>query len=116
METSTIRDDQIYASSELKGVLLYSAAYARLKIKRSLPCCFGWAASTSDTLQWLEIDLQKKHTVVSGVATQGGKRGWLGSMFVIKYKLQYGNDNGSLFYYMESNTKTQKVSELFLSA
>lgn len=118
METRTIADNQINASSELTGYyrVFYSAASARLKIKLPRPCCFGWAASTSSTLAWLEIDLRKKHTVVTGVATQGGKRGLLVSMFVTKYKLQYGNDSGSLLDYMESDAKILKVSELFLSA
>ena len=118
METRTIADNQINASSELAGLLkvIYSAASVRLKIKIPLSCCFGWVPSTSSTSTWLEIDLQKKHTVVTGVATQDGKRRFLRSMFVTKYKLQYGNDSGSLVDYMESDTKNQKVSELFLSA
>ena len=118
METRTIGDNQINASSALTGFfgVFYSAASARLKIKLPCSCCFGWVPSTSSTLAWLEIDLQKKHTVVTGVATQGGKRGYVISMFVTKYKLQCENDSGSLFDYMESDTKNQKVSELFLSA
>ena len=118
METRTIADNQMNAFSELTRHInvIYSAASARLKIKIPFPCCFGWVPSTSSTSAWLEIDLQKKHTVVTGVATQGGKSWILGSMFVTEYKLQYGNDSGSLVDYMESDTKNQKVSELFLSA
>ena len=118
METYTIRNDQIKASSE---IIENAAAFARLyeKISRS-PYCFGWAALNS-TSTWLEIDFQNKNTVVTGVATQGGRKcittqsGWC-RMWVTKYKLQYGNDSGSRFVYMESDTKTEKVSELFRSA
>lgn len=114
MEVRTITDNQIKASSKCHG---QTAAFARLNCYPQ-KCFFGWAAYKRNTLTWLQIDFQNKHTVVTGVATQGG--GWWSfswhPMWVAKYKLQYGNNNGSLFVYMERDTKTEKVRELFCSA
>lgn len=116
MEARTITDNQIKASSKYYG---QTAAFARLNCCPILQKLFlGWAAYERNTLTWLEIDFQNKHTVVTGVATQGGGR-WSFSwhpMWVAKYKLQYGNDSGNLSVYMESDTKTEKVSELLCSA
>ena len=118
MKTGTITNNQIKASSEITA-FGHAAACARLYRRiSSFPCCFGWAALNS-TSTWLEIDFQNKNTVVTGVATQGGRKcmtmqsGGSGT-WVTKYKLHYGNDSGSRFVYMESDTKTEKVSELFL--
>lgn len=117
METFNITDNQINASSNF---VPYRAAFARLNTIFYYfigTCLVGWAAFiNSNTSTWLEIDFQNKLTVVTGVATQGGKL-WGRGTFVTKYKLQYGNDTGSLFVYMESDTNKEKVSELkvFLS-
>lgn len=116
METFNITDNQIDASS---NIFPYRASFARLNTifcNSFGACLVGWAALiNNNTLTWLEIDFQNKHTVVTGVATQGGKLWRIGSAFVTKYKLQYGNDSGSLIVYMESDTNKEKVSELFLS-
>ena len=66
----------------------------------------------SDTRQWLQIDLKSHHTIITRVATQGGKRhnpeendaGW-----VTKYKLQYGDDGEHFQYYKNHTTTEEKV-------
>ena len=94
MESGTISDEQISASSEWGDV-----SQGRL---HSQPR--AWSAAQNNVNQWLQVDLGNQHTKVTRAATQGNKYIW-----VKKYKLQYGNDESSLQYYREEGQNTDTV-------
>ena len=63
--------------------------------------------TVSDSNEWLQIDLLSKHTIVTGVATQGRKvqnNSSKKAVWVIKYKLQYGDDGKNFKNYTEKHT------------
>ena len=101
MENGAIADEQISASSEWDGY--HAAVQGRLHFLEADGKAGGWAARTRDTNQWLQIDLKRKHTNFTRVATQGrnGANEW-----VTEYALQY-SDDGVEFYYYEDQGQLQ---------
>ncbi|XP_022083790.1 lactadherin-like [Acanthaster planci] len=75
MEDGTIRNKQISASSSRRRGL---ASAGRLNAASK------WSPNVNAN-SWIEVDLTES-TVVSGVITQGGPRGW---GYVTRYKVSY---------------------------
>ncbi|XP_022805050.1 uncharacterized protein LOC111342257 [Stylophora pistillata] len=103
MESQTIEDAQIRASSQVDGN--YSAIQGRLHLKRNGQKQGGWSALTNDLNQWLQVDLNT-FARVTVVATQGrdGFKEW-----VTKYNLQYSDDGVTFAFYKEFDSSSEKV-------
>ena len=69
MESGTITDGQITASSELSGD--HIASFARLNRVKEGNRGGSWSAKTNDVNQWLQIELGSEYTNVTRIATQG---------------------------------------------
>lgn len=107
MQSGTISDDQVTASSEYSGNL--AAKNGRLLIGSA------WSAGrgSNNEHQWLQIDLGVEYTsTVTQVATQGSSEY---NEWVKEYKLDYSNDGVSFQYYMEQGQNTDKVAWSFSS-
>ena len=105
MENGAIADGQITASSEWNGN--HAAQQGRLHFLDSAGGKAGaWAARTSDTNQWLQIDLRNKYTNITRVATQGRNRV---HQWVSKYNLLYSDDGANFTFYVEQGDILEKV-------
>ena len=104
MESGAITDEQISASTEFGPT--YGAKYGRLHLKGKPGNVGSWSSLTSDTNQWLQIDLANDRTSVSRVATQGRNDY---NQFVTKYQLQYSEDGVTFHYYSEQGQGQAKV-------
>lgn len=102
METGIISDGQISASSEASA-----ATQGRLHFQETVDKAGGWAVATSDTNQWLQVDLGRQLAKVTRVATQG--RNGPHIQLVTKYKLQYSNDGVNFQNYTEQEENIDKV-------
>ncbi|KAM7452301.1 EGF-like repeat and discoidin I-like domain-containing protein 3 [Porites harrisoni] len=96
MESGEISNGQVSASSEWDGN--HAAIQARLYFEAALGKAGSWSAKYNNLDQWLQIDLGSKHTLVTGLATQG-RNGY--GQWVTKYKVQYSNNGVNFQYYME---------------
>ena len=108
MESKSISDDQISASSQLGSD--YSAKQARLHFKSNGSKAGGWSALSNNPYQWLQVDLGS-YTRVTRVATQGGN-GY--DQWVTKYKLQYSDDGVTFQFYKDVGDSSPKVSAPYL--
>jgi len=88
MESGSISDPQITASSELSSG--FAAKHSRLNTGTA------WSAATDDASQWLQIDLGVQYPTVTRVATQGYSAY---SVWVTEYKLQFSINDGVTFHY-----------------
>ena len=97
MESGTIADSQITASSEYDDK--HSSKRARLYTKKlgTYIATGGWAPWTSDLNQWIEVDVGKI-TTVTHIATQG-RNHYSPAQWAKNYKLQFSDDGISLFFY-----------------
>lgn len=103
MENNEIPHGQISASSQLSAD--HAAFLARLNFEGGTG---GWRAGTSDSNQWLEVDLGSLYTKVTGAATQG--RHSVNYLHrVTKYKLQYSDAGVNFQTYKEHGQSTDKV-------
>ncbi|KAL9989536.1 hypothetical protein ACROYT_G004098 [Oculina patagonica] len=102
MESGLIADGQISASSEYGFNV--AAIQGRLNLKSNTKKG-GWEPASADVNQWLQIDLGKQNTRVTGVATQGRNDNY---HRVTKYKLQYSNDAVTFQYYKEQGQSQNK--------
>ena len=93
METRSIKDAQIIASSEHNSN--HAAIHARLNFKAGGGKQGAWSAGLNDVNQWIQVALGS-YTTLTGIATQGrnGADQW-----VTKYQLQYGDDGVNFHYY-----------------
>lgn len=105
MESGTISDGQISASSESSAI--YSAIHGRLYFQETVDKAGGWAAATNDANQWLQVDLGRQLAKVTRVATQGRNGPY--TQLVTKYKLQYSNDGVNFQNYTEQGQNIDKV-------
>ena len=103
MESQTIEDAQISASSQLDGN--HSAIQGRLHLTRNGQKQGGWTALTDDRNQWLQVDLNT-FARVTVVATQGRNRF---KEWVTKYSLQYSDDGVTFTFYKEPDSNSEKV-------
>ena len=104
MENGRISDEQISASTEFSQH--FSAKRGRLHIEASGDEKGAWAAATSDSNQWLQVDLGGNVSIVTGVATQGRQDA---PQWVEKYKLKYSDDAANFQPYIEQGQTTTKV-------
>ena len=104
MENGAISDSQISSSSQWDSSL--SPKNGRLNHEQGPKKRGAWSARTNNDEQWLQIDLRDQQTKVTRVGTQG-RNGHI--QWVTKYKLQYGNDEGSLQYFKEEGQSADKV-------
>ena len=107
MESRSISDAQITASSQLDGN--HSAVQGRLHFQTVGNNAGGWSALTSDANQWLQVDFGS-YTHVTQVATQGvnGVDEW-----VTRYKLQF-SDNGVMYEFYQKTGDTSVTVRLIL--
>ena len=103
MENNDISHGQISASSQISAD--HVAFLARLNLKDGTG---GWSAGTSDSNQWLQVDLGSLYTKVTGAASQG--RHSVDYLHrVTKYKLQYSDDGVNFQNYTEHGKSADKV-------
>ncbi len=86
MESNTIRDSDITASSELKPD--HGARNARLNQLSQSDRIGAWSAEMDDTEQWIQVNLTDGK-LVRGVMTQGRPDC---DEWVTEYTVQYSND------------------------
>ncbi len=103
MESKSITDDQLSASSQLGSN--YSAVQARLHFKADGNKAGGWSALKNDLNQWLQVDFGS-YTRVTRVATQGRNAY---NEWVAKYRLQYSDDGIRFQFYKDVGDNSAKV-------
>ena len=103
MESRTILDAQISASSQMNGN--HSASQARLYLQTDGSTFGGWSALTNDVNQWLQVDFGS-YTLVTRIATQG-ENGY--SNWVTKYKLKYSDDSTTFQFCKDVGSTSPKV-------
>ena len=108
MESRTITDEQITASSEYDPN--HAAIQSRLHFQAGNGKTGAWSAGSNDDSQWLQIDLIGQY-IVTRVATQGrnGHAQW-----VTEYKLQYGDDGNNFQYYRKQGQTIDMVKIKFI--
>ena len=106
MENGAIADAQITAFSIWDDH--HAASQARLEFKANRKKSGAWSASRNDIQQWLQVDLGSQYAKVTRVGTQGRDDY---SQWVIKYKLQYGNDEAKLQFYKGKGKNIDKVKK-----
>ena len=106
MESGTISDAQITASSFYNNVEKYAPYYGRLHLQASDSHKGAWSARKSDANPWLQIDLIRKYKITR-LATQG--RNGNGKQWVTKYQLQYSNNTVSFVFYTGHERNLIKV-------
>ena len=105
MENGAIADAQITAYSIWDDN--HAASQARLDFK-AIAKSGAWSAKRNDNQQWLQVDLGSQYAKVTRVGTQGRDDY---SQWVIKYKLQYGNDEAKLQFYKGKGKNIDKVKK-----
>lgn len=109
MESGTISDGQISASSEYDGN--HAAIQGRLQFQATDIKAGSWTPVLSDASPWLQIDQANYYTTVRRVATQG--RNQHGEWVTI-YNLQYGDDGVNFKYYVEQGQSLIKVRKIVI--
>ena len=104
IESGTITDGQITASSELSSD--HIASFARLNRVKEGHRGGSWSTKTNDVNQWLQIELGSEYTNVTRIATQGRRDL---DQWVETYKLQYSDDGVNYQYYREQGATEDKV-------
>ena len=108
MESGTIADSQITASSEWSAY--HSPNRARLYTTETVAYERGaWSSLTSDLNQWLQVDLDKI-TPVTHVATQG-RNSYSPAQMVTKYKMQFSDDGALFLFYKREGESTDAVKK-----
>ena len=114
MADGALSDQQINASSEYDGN--HAAKQGRLFFQETPKLAGAWSVALHELRQqssWLQVDLQNKHTKVTGVATQGRNYNnlWSGPHYqwVTSYKLDFSDNGVSFLYYKEDGKATDKV-------
>ena len=107
MESGTIADSQVTASSE--NSTNHSPKRARLYTKETDAYSSGaWLSLMSDLNQWLQVDLGKIKPVTH-VATQG-RNSYSPTQMVTKYKLQFSDDGASFLFYKRQGESSDAVN------
>jgi len=106
MESGTISDSQITASSEWSEI--NSPKRARLYTKEDPYGRGAWSSLTNDLNQWLQVDLGKI-TPVTHVATQG-RNSYSPLQMVTKYKVQFSDDGASFLFYKRQGESSDAVN------
>ena len=104
MESKSISDAQIYASSQLNDDR--APSQARLHIQAATDGKNrGWSARKNDLYQWLQVDLGSE-AIVTRVATQGidGLDEW-----VTKYRIQFSYSGINFRFYKKVEHSSAQV-------
>ena len=104
MESKSISDAQIYASSQLNDDR--APSQARLHIQAATDGKNrGWSARKNDLYQWLQVDLGSE-AIVTRVATQGidGLDEW-----VTKYRIQFSYSGINFRFYKKAEHSSAQV-------
>lgn len=104
MESRTIKDAQITASSEWDRN--HAAIQGRLNFQKSGIKQGAWSAKFNDKNQWLQVDLQAMYTKVTAIASQGRHQS---NQWVTKYTLQFSNDGKTFQNYREQGQTVDEV-------
>ena len=99
MEDGTIQDNQISASSVHAPSL--ASHYARLDSSQR-----GWASETNNLNEWIQVAFDTPATI-TGVTTQGDLSE---CCWVTAYKVEYSDDNGGTWLYVQDNNGNDAVS------
>ena len=106
MESGTISDSQITASSEWSEI--NGPKRARLYTREDSYGRGAWSSLTNDFNQWLQVDLGKI-TPVTHVATQG-RNSYSPAQMVTKYMLQFSDDGVSFLFYKRQEESSDAVN------
>lgn len=104
MESGVIPNERITASSQLNAN--HAAIQARLNFQATSTKAGSWSARTNDVNQWLQVDLAKRQSEVTSMATQGGNGV---NHWVTKYKMQYSDDGVHFQYYRQPGQTSNTV-------
>ncbi|KAG9271018.1 discoidin, CUB and LCCL domain-containing protein 2 isoform X2 [Astyanax mexicanus] len=108
LESGVVSDAQISASSVWEWARhgekpsVWASSGSRLK-RAGLP----WAAVTSDTKQWIQVDL-KREKKITGIITTGSSLPEY-QFYVSAYRVQYSSDGQDWTAYKDSGSNQQKV-------
>ena len=105
MENGAILDRQITASTQWDDN--HAPFQGRLYFQETGKKQGSWSVAQSNSRQWLQVDLNSQFAKVTQVATQG--RNGCCEQWVLRYKLQYGNDGVNFHYYREQGQIADKV-------
>ncbi|CAH3127335.1 unnamed protein product [Pocillopora meandrina] len=103
MESGSILDAQITASSEFNGN--HAATQGRLNFLAVPGKAGSWSARTNDINQWIQVKLPG-YTKITQFATQGRNAF---NQWVTKYKLEYSEDGVTFHYYHEPGQSVAKI-------
>ena len=101
MADGTIQDNQISASS-VNSPSTYASHFARLDSSQN-----GWGSHTGTLNEWIQVAFDTP-VIINGITTQG----FLTS-YVTAYKVQYLDDNGWAWFYVQDNRGNDVVSFRF---
>ena len=112
MESGTITDSQLTASSDLDSN--HAIERARLHTKETDVYSRGsWVSAINDLNQWYQVDLGII-TPVTHVATQG-RNSYSPAQMVTKYKLQFSDDGASFLFYKREGESSDAVNRYIIS-
>lgn len=111
MESGTIQEEQISASSQLDDN--YAANQGRLHFQATGTLKGAWSAGSNDANQWLQVYLGCESFIITQVATQG--RNGCCMQWVTKYNLQYSDDITNFQYYRERGESIKVRRSYFVS-
>ena len=104
METKTITDGQITASTEYNPA--HGATNGRLNFKPGERKTGAWSALQNDVHQWLQVDLQGK-TELTGIKIQGRQEV---DQWVTSFTISYSSDGTTYTSYQNSKVwKPMKI-------
>ena len=110
MESGTITNAQLSASSRYDGSFLYAASQGRLNLRSYSYKGGAWRPRYNDPNPWLEVDL-RSYTTVTRIATQG--RNGRGNWWVTEYRILYSDYGITFHYYKDPSDNSAKVNYLF---
>jgi len=110
MENGLISDEQISASSEWDEY--HAAIQGRLRFQPTGFKAGSWVPGTTDTNQWLQVDLDRLNAIVTRVATQRREDT---DEWVTNYNLLYGDDGVNFQNYREDGETIPKVIHCYRS-
>ena len=110
MESGTITNAQLSASSRYDDSFLYAASQGRLNLWSYSYKGGAWCPRYNDPNPWLEVDL-RSYTTVTRIATQG--RNGRGNWWVTEYRILYSDYGITFHYYKDPSDNSAKVNYLF---
>ena len=103
MADGTIQDNQISASS-VNTPSAYASHFARLDSSQN-----GWGSLTAILNEWIQVAFDTPVNI-NGITTQGNPSNL---QWVTAYKVEYSDDNGVTWKYVQDNHGKDEVSSRF---